>query len=338
MKSVVISLILLSGIFYLSNPSPLSVAADRSVNDVLEELGEYDQSRKPDFSLKGVSAEVGEKLVKEGFYKGDGRNSKKQSKHFVCTSCHNVVKEEVDLANPDPQSRLEYTNDIGVPFLQGTTLHGAVNRESFYNGDYDKKYGDLVKPARYDLRGAIQLCAIECAQGRELADWEIESILAYLWEIDLKMSDLIFTPDEIATLEEVDNSRNARERKIEIIKSKYKKGADAHFVVPPFDRSKGYEGVRKDPQNGKMIYENSCLHCHENQRYSYLHLDNSRMSFKHLNKKMSTYHPHSLYQVARWGVPVKSGRRSYMPQYTEEKMTNQQLEDLRAYIHIRAKG
>ena len=43
-----------------------------------------------------------------------------------------------------------------------------------------------------------------------------------------------------------------------------------------------------------------------------------------------------MYQVTRWGVPVKSGKKSYMPQYTEERMSKQQLTDLRAFIEREA--
>lgn len=336
MKSISVILLLLLGFVWVkeSNPAPI---ADRSVAEVLLEFGESDPSKYADMSISGVSAEAGEKLIKEGIAQNPkGKNTKKQSKHFTCISCHNVVKEDINLAYPEPQSRLEFTNQLGIPYLQGTTLYGAVNRTTFYNGDYDKKYGDLVKPARNDLREAIHLCAVECAQGRELEEWEMESIVAYLWEIDLKMSDLIFSPTEVKAIESNDLSMVSNKEKIDIIKSKYVSGADAHFVIPPFDRNKGYEGITPDPQNGKLIYENSCLHCHENQRYSFLHLDNTKMSFKHLDKRVARYHDHSLYQVIRWGVPVKSGRQSYMPQYTEEKMTNQQLEDLRAYVHLKA--
>ena len=84
--------------------------------------------------------------------------------------------------------------------------------------------------------------------------------------------------------------------------------------------------------NGRLIYENGCLHCHYQGRYSFLHLDKSRLSFKHLRKTMTKFGRHSIYQVIRWGVPSKSGKPSYMPQYTQEKMSDQQLADLRAYI------
>jgi len=58
----------------------------------------------------------------------------------------------------------------------------------------------LVKPARNDLRKAIQLCAVECSQGRALEDWEMESVLAYLWTIGLKMNDLSFSKKELKSI------------------------------------------------------------------------------------------------------------------------------------------
>ncbi len=320
-----------------SNFSNKSIDGEDRVANVLRKLGKYDDSKYPNQNVKGnVSAEAGRMLVEEGFAKKtNGKKTKKQSKHFVCTSCHNVVKEDDDLANPDPQERLVMSEQLGIPFLQGTTLYGAVNRETYYNGDYEKKYGELVEPARNDIREAIKLCAVECAQGRELDQWEVESILAYLWTIDLKMDDLLFNGEELDLVEKAINNDHDQELAAEIVESKYSKGADAHFVYPPADRKKGYD-YEGNPENGKLIYDNSCLHCHERQRYSYFDLDNSKLTFKYLRNKAKGYAPHSLYQVIRWGVPVKSGKRSYMPQYTKEKMTDQMVEDLRAYIEKRA--
>ena len=38
-------------------------------------------------------------------------------------------------------------------------MYGTVNKVSWYNGDYFKKYGALVKPANQSLKEAIHLCA-----------------------------------------------------------------------------------------------------------------------------------------------------------------------------------
>jgi len=295
-----------------------------SVIELLESKGGDYSEKKPNFEIAGVSAEAGEQLFHNGFaQKPNGGKTKKQSKHFVCTSCHNVAKEDPDLSVSDPQARLIYTNERGLPFLQGTTMYGAVNRSTYYNGDYKKKYGDLVESARYDIRSAIQLCATECAQGRELKDWELESILAYLWTLELNLEDLGLTEEA------------ASKMNIDSVKAKYLQGSPATFLPPPPDRKEG-SGLIGKSENGKLIYENSCLHCHYKGEYSFLHLDKSRLSFKHLKRNIGKFSRHSLYQVTRWGVPVKSGKRSYMPQYTEERMSKQQLADLRAYIEEQA--
>lgn len=312
---------------------PLSIDEDDTVAKVLEMLGEDMSSKKPSKAIEGVSATAGEQLFKYGFAdKVKGGKTRQQSKHFVCTSCHNVEKEDPNLTVSDPQARLEYTAKRNMPFLQGTTMYGAINRETYYNGDYEKKYGKLVEEARHDVRGAIQLCAVECAQGRALKDWELESMVAYLWSIGLKVEDLNMTEEEIKNI----NSGNIADAdKMADIKSKYLLGSPAHFALPPVDRKVG-TGLQGDSANGKLVYENSCLHCHYKAKYSFFHLDNSRLSFKHLRKKAPTYHNHSLYQVTRWGVPSKSGKRSYMPHYPIEKLSDQQLTDLMTYIEEQA--
>ena len=94
--------------------------------------------------------------------------------------------------------------------------------------------------------------------------------------------------------------------------------------------------IGQNGNDGEVYSENSCMHCHYKKRYSFLHLDNSKMSFRHLNNKAGTYSRHSIYQVIRWGTYAKHGKKSYMPFFTEEKMTNQQLADLRSYIEKRA--
>jgi len=307
----------------------MTLEADMSVSEVRQQLGENLSEKMPNTDLAGVSAAAGKELFESGFApKVKGGKTKRQSKHFVCTSCHNVVKEDPLLTESDPQTRLAYTAERNLPFLQGTTMYGAVSRETYYNDDYDKKYGELVKPARHDIRGAIQLCAVECAQGRSLKPWELESVLAYLWTIDLKVSDLQLT-DEEATQLETDDLADAD--KLALLKSKYLQASPAHFVVPPADRKAG-TGLSGDSDNGGLIYKGSCLHCHYEGRYSFFHLDTTRLSLKYLWKKAPTYHNHSTYQVVRWGVPSKSGKRSYMPQYPIEKLSEQQLADLMAYI------
>ncbi len=306
------------------------------VSKALLILGDEDLDHYPDINEFGISAERGRDLVVNGFSsKPGGGKTRRQSKHFVCTSCHNLEKEDPDLRFADPEARLEYTSRKGLPFLQATTLYGVVNREQFYNGDYEKKYGKLVDKARNDLRGAIQLCAVECAQGRKLKKWELESILAFLWTIDLKIEDLNLDKEQLEFISSAFESSALRDSAITLVKSRYLKASPAHFGTADISH-KITDSLNGNPDNGKLLYESSCLHCHKDRRYSYLLLDDSKMTFKHLCGKMEGYGHHSIYQVTRFGVFSKSGKRSYMPQYPLEKMSEQQLKDLESYIELRA--
>ncbi len=344
-KIVLICSIIVAGLLLVSlrpsEPAGLQIAQDTPVWDVLQHFGEPAPNHRPDEAIAGASAEKGADLVLKGITKKpSGGKTSKQSAHFVCTSCHNIKKELPDLRQSDPQARLEYAQQQGIPFLQGTTLHGAVNRISFYNDDYEKKYGDLVAPTRNNLREAIQLCAIECSQGRRLKDWELESVLRYLWTLELTMEDLDMSPEAFSQLQQkVAAHQNGQkdQASIDLIKSYYQPGVPAHFVKPPEDRKVGYTGVEGNPENGKLVYDLSCKHCHENKRYSFFHLDDSKNTFRYLKKHFARYTRYSVYQVSRYGTSPMAGKRAYMPQYTEEKMSNQQMEDLRAYIEQEAR-
>lgn len=330
--------VLLAGLLWQGlRPAPYLADASKPVAEVLLQLGDAPMPHQADTSLSGVSIEAGRGLVLYGRADqlGGGRTSL-QSKHYVCTACHNVKPEEPDLSAPDPQARLEYAKDNGLPFLQGSPLYGVVNRSQFYNGDYEQKYGELVKPARNDLREAIQLCATECSQGRAFEPWEMESVLAYLWSIGLKMGDLRLSTEEWQQINQALHGETPATEATALIKSKYLDGSPATFVKPPDDRKAGYAVDTTDLENGRLIYELSCLHCHEGGRYSFFHLDDAQLTFRHLAKHFPRYTQYSTYQVSRYGTSPVPGSKPYMPNYTLEKLSHQQLEDLRAYIEWRA--
>ena len=287
-----ISLLFVMGVF-LSTAN--NTDETKSVVELLESKGLDYSSKKPNFDIAGVSAEAGEQLFHEGFsQKPNGGKSKKQSKHFVCTSCHNVEKEFDDLRDTDPQKRLQYAVENDLPFLPASPLYGVVNRTSWYNGDYEKKYGDLVIPARKDLRAAIQLCAVECSQGRLLKNWELESVLGYLWTLELKMEDLAIPENEYPKFEN-GNSENTASL-ITDLKSYYPQSSPAHFVKPPEDRRSGYDVVG-NAENGEKLFNHSCLHCHQDQRYSFFELNDSKITKKFLGKHFPKY---SRYSISDW--------------------------------------
>ncbi|MEL6924569.1 MAG: cytochrome c, partial [Bacteroidota bacterium] len=289
MKTIYFIALCLGAVLILSSlgkkDQPRYYQADESVANVLERLGDTPLPHKPNMNVAGVSAERGYDLMVRGIAgKPGGGKTRKQSKHFICTSCHNIKREDPDLSVSDPQARLEYAakND-DVHFLQGTAMYGAVNRTSFYNDDYFKKYGQLVEKARNNLREAIQLCAVECAQGRRLKSWELESILAYLWTIDLKMSDLIINANDMKLIENALTGNGDTAAAIDLIKAKYLQASPATFVKPPDDRKAGYT-EKGNAANGELIYEQSCLYCHEEGRPSFFRLDDSKMSLNFLDK------------------------------------------------------
>ncbi len=319
-------------------PEPTLLSDDMPLSELLTQLGEAPAIHQARLDLPGVSVERGRELATMGYTTmPSGKRSKRISRYFVCTACHNLEREDPDLSRSDPQARLEYTTKHGLPFLQGTSLYGLVNRRTFYNGDYDKKYGDLVKLARNNLRAAIQLCAVECSQGRELAPWEVESLLAYFWTIELKVSDLGLSANEKQDIENALKGKGDKQQALQILHNHYLSGSPATFVDPPENRKEGYPIEREpDPQNGQLIYENSCLHCHLNQRFSQFNLDRSEDSFRFLSKHISRYSRYSIYQVIRYGTTPLPGKKAYMPHYPLEKMSNEQVEDLRAFIEWQA--
>ncbi len=301
------------------------------VAEVLEQLGQPAPGHTLNAAVSGASASIGKNIVLNGISAESGQRGRRQSKHFVCTSCHNVEKEDPDLSIHDPQARLEYAQQNDLPFLPGTTLYGTVNRTSWYNGDYDKKYhAEKIKPAQTDLREAIQLCATDCAQGRKLKDWELESVLMYLWEIQLKMDDLKLSNAELQDIEKGINEGAEQAALADLVRSKYSAASPATFTDQPDDLKQGYD-MKGNADNGKLVYDHSCKHCHENGRYSMFVLDDEKMTFRFMKRNFTKYTRYSTYHVTAYGM-VTNGKRPYMPNYPLERLSHQQLEDLRAYF------
>ena len=143
-----------------------------------------------------AKAKIGEDLILYGRTDIEGKKSKRISKHFVCTDCHNLTREFNDASSESSSDRLAYVKENGLEFLPGSTFWGIYNRTSFYNGDYFKKYGEMVTDARDSLDNAIQLCAKYCSSGRYLEDWELEAIMHYYKKGELRVKDLDITDND----------------------------------------------------------------------------------------------------------------------------------------------
>lgn len=276
--------------------------------------------------------ERGRQFIHEGkTTSATGKKSKYISKHFMCTSCHNTVREDENLKVVDQDARLKYAQENDLGYLQGSTFWGIVNREIWYNDDYFKKYGKLVEPARESLVESIQLCATSCAQGRSLEDWEVEAILAYYTSLQVKMGDLNLSKSEWNRLRILASRPNTYSEAVKLIKSKYALKSPATFVDPPHDKKAGY-GLKGRPEMGKIIFNKGCQHCHRAMGESEVVLENNKESFQWLKRHMFDNSKLSMYEIVRHGTYAEFGHRPYMPHYTQEKMSDQQLEDLRAYI------
>ena len=291
--------------------------------------------KKPNHSIDQLDTEqakIGEDLIYHGRTTIDTKKTKRISTYFVCTDCHNLTREFDDISSQSSEERLAYARKNGLPFLPGSTLWGIYNRTSFYNGDYSSKYGDLVVNARDSLKNAVQLCAKYCSSGRYLEDWELESIMHYFKQHELKLKDLNLSSTEQKGLlyyQQLDEDE--KKQLLEKLNQRHVQAYNATFL-PAMDVNVRKFGEGGDPEKGEVIYRKACLYCHKNKRVTYLHLDEDKLSARMFWKNIGKYNNKSLYQIIRYGTHSKAGRRQYMPNYTKEKMSDEQLNDLVAYI------
>lgn len=301
------------------------------LSEVLDELGDK-QLIHEITSLDPEKAQMGYDLIFLGQTNYQGSKSKRISSYFVCTDCHSTKREAEDISTDNSAARLRYSKENGTPFLPGSTFFGIYNRTSFYNKDYVKKYGDLVVNARDTLQNAVQLCAKYCSSGRYLEDWEEEAIMHYFKREELKVADLDLSE---ALLKEIRSmgqlSTKEKSELITKIKTNYTQKYDATFLETMPNKQRKY-GAGGNIANGEVIYQKACMFCHENKRVTYLHLDKGKLSAQLLWKNRKKYTDLSLYQIVRHGTYSKTGRQQYMPLFTEEKMSDEQLNDLMAYI------
>lgn len=314
---------------------------ETTIWEIYEKLGKI-KLHAPNPNIQGASPQRGEELVKKGFTTDQhGKKTKKQSKFYACIACHSTERETDNLNDISTQSRLDYAIKNRTPFLQGSTFHGIVNRVAFYNDDYQKKYAAVpdIKAANRDIRKAIHVCATQCAQGRPLADWETESILLYFWSLQLKIGDLHLTEEEKDKIEMAFRDEKSSARAIHLIEDAFVDKMPAHFVESPKYKTLT-DNLLKDKQrfdNGKAIYELSCLHCHQKHRFSSHKLDSTARTMVWLKDKIAKDNAYSVYHLVRDGLyPNTSKPAAYMPQYPIEKLSEEQLLDLRIYIEAAA--
>ena len=323
-----------------SNENISDFGDDTPVWELLEKLGMNGAPRAK--SSAEASAENGAEFVHKGYSKKNGKKTAKLSKFYVCTTCHNVVKEFEDPSKISASDRLDYAMKTGIPYLQASSFYGIVNRNSFFNGDYRKQFekNPEIGKASGDLREAIKFCNKNFAQSRDLEAWELESILAYFWTLQFKVSDLKLSQTDKTQIEKSLQSESAKASAISFIQSKYALAMPATILKIPHFKAPD-ESAYKDSRRlkeGKAIFEQSCLHCHLNKKYSFFSLENELLTFKAMEKATRTQnYIFSMYYLTREGLPPRMGHKSAMPLFTAEKLSPEQLESLYLYVSARAK-
>lgn len=313
----------------------LSVYGDEKWNkstplqDVLVSLGEeYPNHYKKNYKNNDSLISLGKSI----FLTGNGRGNKKISKYFSCYHCHTTEQEYFSLTNRTPEERFRFSIERKTPLLPGNTIQGIVNRTSWYNGHYEETYKNHnIQEARKDLYKAIQLCAQECAKGRALDSLELESMMAYFWTKEYTLGDLSLSTEEIHALYEQRVSEKTAT--INYLKGKYPQSITSSKGVTPEDYVKGY-GLSGDVENGKHIFTYSCLHCHGQKglvKWPYIFGFNKH-TFKIFKRYLERDHRFSIYNAIRKGSYKPNKKRKYMPLFSKETMSDQQIEDLKAYI------
>ena len=328
--------LILAGFFFISTESDNEVVdysktvKDLSLEEALIQMGE----KKPLHyieKLNSDSANIGYQLITTGQLKN--QKHKKLSKFFVCTDCHNLTTEVYDLADESPKARLKYGMDKGIPYLPASTFYGMYNKTNWYNGDYALKYGDLVLPTRDSLVNAIQLCAVQCSQGRPMESWEIRSILHYYKSIGIKITDLKLSNDELDRLTKYVLKKD--KTGIKLLKQKYNSINSATFGKTEKPEISNYSGNSKQ---GEYIFNNGCLHCHDmGKGITNFEFDTTRLTLDFFEAQFEKHNPYTVPYIVRKGTYAINGRRQYMPQYTLEKMSEHQLIDVLAYISTKGK-
>lgn len=304
---------------------------DTTLESVLLALGDTKTKHHLD-QLDPKLAAQGEELVKKGKLQNGLLGSKLISPYFVCTDCHSLGREAKDGVVNSPAERLNFAMENKVAYLPGSTFWGIYNRSSWYKGDYVKKYGQLIDKAKDDLKESIQVCAKYCSAGRFLEDWEVESILHYFKTLELKMTDLDLSQKDQQKLDKI-NALDNQEKKalLGLIKSKYSQGEGATFL-PTMPREQRKYGEGGNVVNGQYLYEKSCMYCHYQGRVTNFKIDKDILTARLFERNLTEYNDESIYQIVRYGTYSRPGRNQYMPLYTEEKLSDDQINDIVAYI------
>ena len=285
------------------------------------------------------------------------RPSKPISKYFKCVSCHNYEREDLDLTSQDPEARFEWIEKTGskIYLLQGATMWGVVNRETFYP-DYYGIYHHLCVPKGKkppstpcgpllkvcgpgcrtmdpdNLEDAIQVCSAYCSAGRYLEQWELYALLAFFWDQEIRLKDLDLSPEQAAHMKAILTSHSPDPQYAKGLRSllagKHAKKADntfrGDFKSTRYTRQGSivieYEDGTKytgDSGRGERLWNLSCARCHGTK--------NLPQKATHFTRDLGKFH-----KMLAKGTRHRD--EPYMPNFTLERLSRLQAADILLYL------
>lgn len=301
----------------------------RPVSDVLYRFGEP----RPPWALQEPPSEeaiaLGRSLIHTGLAPDAPKGTPRQSKYFTCTDCHNISREDPDLTQDNPATRLPYVAARGQALLQGETFWGMYNKTRWYNGYWMTHYGKIVTTAQHDLRAAVQVCAEHCSQGRIFTEAELNGVMAWLWERQMRLGDLGLDEEQLDDMAQALVTGKPNAHQLSVLKSYYLPvTAETKGAAPP-DLQAGY-GLAGKAKTGQQVFQASCLHCHNGAKGSAAPSFQDRgFTAQLLMGNIGDPNPGNFYTVLRNGTEQHG---PYMPPFMTERMSNQQIADLRAYL------
>jgi mono/diheme cytochrome c family protein len=283
--------------------------------------------------------------------------SKPVSEFFTCMTCHNYEREDPDLTVQDPDARFEWVEKTGkeIFFLQGATMAGAVNRDTFY-ADYYAIYHHLCVPKGNELPSspcgpffkicgpdcrtmdpdslddAIQVCSAYCSAGRYLEAWELYALLTFFWDQEIALDDIDLSIEQAARIKAVLTSPSPDTQEAKTLRAllagKYAKKAGNTFRGIPKaskDASGGalvveYADGRTfvgDSDRGERLWQLSCGRCHG--------MENTPQKAKYFTEDLDKFHK----MIARG---TRRRNKPYMPNFTLERLSRQQSADILVYL------
>lgn len=338
---LLLTIIALTNLAVHTVPSPrLEITNDTKVWKVMTSLGKINVNVLS--KQERYDPVKGQQLVMRGSTRNfKGKKTAKTSAKLFCIACHTIEKEHPRVGTMNPQTRLEHGDSMGIPFLPGAPFYGLVNRVAFFTNDYQQVFAHkdriALQEGHRNIRLAIQACNKVYAKGRKLEAWEIESILAFLWTLELKMGDLQIPDKTVAIIEESIKTNIGNSKAVNLMRRYYQEVYPASLVGPiPIGERNRISPVLNSYGNGKRVYKQSCLHCHGGKRYANLNLDRSQKTFNFLKKHFDIPSKYSIYDAVRYS-PGSKANKTNPPHYTVQRMNNQQIQDLRFYITQKAK-